>query len=286
MKRRHLPLKQPFCLDKILDGTQDFRWCKREDGWHSGVLCGNLIHVRQDGDHLEYRTDADADLNDMLTSYFRLDEDLQAIHDDISCRDDNIAKLVKKYPYLRILRQPDPWECTVAYICSARSDIQKTAKSVKAIAKLGDPLELDGDERHTFPSHKQVREAGIERLEQLELGLPRHAKNVFAAAKRIESGKLDLCGLKDVTYGEAKLRLMACDGIGPKVADCIALFALGKTKAFPVDTRIRKAVQCYFPKLKLKPSHDKAIVHWAQDLFGENVGYASQFFFQSQKNPR
>ena len=196
-------------------------------------------------------------------------------------------ELVKKYPHLRVLRQPDPWECTVSYICSANANIQKITKSVEAISeKLGDPLELDDDERHTFPRSETVLKAGPKPLKKLKLGLKRH-KKILAAAERIRDGKLDLRSLAqpDVTYGEAKLQLMACYGIGPKVADCIALFALDKTQAFPIDTWVRRAVEDYFPGLDL---YDEAIVQWAQDRFGEYAGYANQFLFHDQwsrKNP-
>ena len=286
MTLRQLPIQQPFELDKVLDGSQDFRWRPWKDGWHSGVLREDLIHIREIDGGVEYH--ANSDLDDLLRSYFRLDENLQAIYDDISSRDDKIAKLVKKYPHLRVLRQPDPWECTVSYICSANANIQKISKSVEAISeKLGDPLELDDDERHTFPRSETVLKAGPKPLKKLKLGL-KHHKKIPAAAKRIRDGKLDLSCLaqQGVTYGEAKLQLMACPGIGPKVADCIALFALDKMQAFPVDTRIRNAVQCYFPSLELHDKHDQAIVHWAQDRFGEYAGYANQLLFQSQKNPR
>ena len=281
-----LPVDQPFNLSEVLYGTQDFRWRPWKDGWHSGVLCGKLVHIRQDDNHLEYC--ANSNLDDVLCSYFRLDEDLQAIHRDISRRDPEVARLVEKYPHLRVLRQPDPWECTVSYICSANSNIRKITKSVEAIAeKLGDPLKLDDDERHTFPTVETVLKAGPMPLKKLKLGLKRHRK-IFAAAERIRDGKLDLSHLAQpgVTYGEAKLQLMACDGVGPKVADCIALFALGKMQAFPVDTWVRRAVEEYFPSMEL---HDEAIVQWAQDRFGEYAGYANQFLFHHQwalKNPR
>ena len=103
---RRLSVHHGFNLDKVLNGTQDFRWRPWKDGWHSGVLCRNLVHIRQNGNDLEYR--ANSDLDDLLTSYFRLDVNLQTIYDDIASRDDKVARLVKEYPHLRVLRQPDP----------------------------------------------------------------------------------------------------------------------------------------------------------------------------------
>ena len=148
MVTRRLIVEQHFDLDAILDGTQDFRWRAWRDDWYSGVLGGNLIHIRQINRGVEYR--ADSDLDALLISYFRLDDDIDAIHADIACRDDKVATLVKKYPYLRILRQPDPWECTVSYICSANNNVARISKIVEKIAEaLGRQIDLEGEVRHT-----------------------------------------------------------------------------------------------------------------------------------------
>ena len=277
--KRALAVAPPFDLDECLYMAQDFRWCKIGDGWHSGVLRGNLIHIRQNDRGVEYR--AHSDLSELLTSYFRLDEDIHAVYEHISSIDDRVACLVRKYPGLRVLRQPDPWECTVAYICSATNNIDRIRNIVEKIAKgIGKPVELDGEVRHAFPTVEEILYAGERQLEELSLGLNRH-KKIIAAAERIHSGQLDLCRLAqpDVTYGEAKVQLTACYGIGPKVADCIALFTLGKTQAFPVDTWVRRAVAEYFPGLEL---YDEAIAQWAQDRFGKYAGYANQFLFTGQ----
>ena len=274
---RQLIIDQPFDLDAVLDGTQDFRWCRRKDTWYSGVLSGNLIHIRQVSGGVEYR--ADSELDALLRSYFRLDDDIDAIHADISCRDDKVARLVKKYPYRRILRQPDPWECTVAYICSATNNVDRIGTIVeKVAARLGRLVELDGEVRHTFPTPEVVLQAGVAPLTKLKLGLDRHLK-IIAAAERIRDGELDLCDLArpQVSYAEAKRRLMGCYGIGDKIADCIALFALDKMEAFPVDRWVRRAVTGYFPNQK-QPTGDE-LVMWAQDYFGKYAGYANQLLF-------
>ena len=61
--------------------------------------------------------------------------------------------------------------------------------------------------------------------------------------------KLDLLCLAQpqVCYAEAKWRLMGCYGVGDKVADCIALFALDKTEAFPVDVWGGESHDILFP---------------------------------------
>ena len=93
-----MKIDQPFDLDAVLDGTQDFSWRPWRDDWHSGVLAGNLIHIRQIGEGIEYQ--ASSDLDGLLTTYFRLDQKIEDIHADLSSRDTTIARLAKKHPYL------------------------------------------------------------------------------------------------------------------------------------------------------------------------------------------
>lgn len=236
---------QPFDLADILDGTQDFRWFLRQDGWYSGVLAGTLLHVRQVHGGLEYR--AENDLTDLLRRYFRLDDDLDSARAELASVDVHVRKLVNEAPCLRVLRQPDPWECMVSYICSANNNVARIREIVETIAaQLGQPVELDGEVRHTFPSPAAVLGAGEEKLAKMRLGLNRHAK-IVAAAKRICDGELDLQHLAQpqTPYIQAKRELMECRGVGPKIADCIALFALDKPEAFPVDVWIRRALGTY-----------------------------------------
>ena len=290
MTIRQLEIKQsnkyPFCLDKVLNGTQDFRWRSRDNGGHCGVLAGHHIHVRQSGNVLEYYSDQDQDLNSFLYSYFRLDDDLDDIYAYLSSRDQKIADLIAKYPSTRIMRQPDPWECMAAFICSTRNPPPGIFGMVERIVeKIGNRVCLNREVRYAFPTPERVLEEEG-KLEKLELGLKR-VPNIVAASKRIRDGELDLGKLAqpDVCYNEAKRQLMACKGVGPKIADCIALFSLDKMNAFPVDSRVRTAVKAYYsvPGLEKKSleSIDRAIAKWAQDLFGPYAGYANQFLYTS-----
>ena len=81
-------------------------------------------------------------------------------------------------------------------------------------------------------------------------------------------------------YAEAKRRLMGCYGIGDKIGDCIALFALDKFEAFPVDVWVARATARYFPR-QTQPTGDE-LVMWAQDRFGKYAGYANQLLFHEQ----
>ena len=144
--------------------------------------------------------------------------------------------------------------------------------SVEGIAEaFGDRVELRGDARRTFRTVERILQAGEEGLEKLGLGLGKHAK-IIADARQISRGELDLPypSQPQVAYAEARMRLMGCYGIGPKIADCIALFAPDKLEAFPVDRWVRRAMgDRYFPA---GVSSDETLVMWARDRFGEHTG--------------
>ena len=280
---RRLEVDEFFDLKKILDGTQDFRWCRWKDGWYSGVLRGTLIHIRDNDGVVEYR--AKSDVEELLRRYFRLN-DIDSVREELSECGERIASLTREYPYLRVLRHPDPWQSTVSYIVSARNRIRGISTLVERVAEIGGTVTLDGDARNTFPTPKVVLAAG--ETGELKLGAKR-ARYVLAAAERICAPRdgqqyvprlnLGCLAKPDVCYAEAKRRLMAVPGVGDKVADCISLFALDKTEAFPVDMYVREAMESYFSPKKQPP--DDELVLWAQDRFGEHAGYASQLLFTS-----
>ncbi|MXY42573.1 MAG: hypothetical protein F4Y50_00665 [Dehalococcoidia bacterium] len=284
---RHLSVDQsgtyPFHLQETLEGRQDFRWRKLPNGSYSGVLDNTLIHIHQSGDRLLYQSTPDSDLTDLLTSYFRLTDELDAIYKKntkIADRDDHIAALIEKFPGVRLMRQPDPWECLVSYICSARATPPRITHRVETIAtQLGRPLTLNGETRHTFPDPQTVLDAGPDRLAQMALGFDRVPEAISEAAQRILDGRLDLDRLAqpDIHYDEAVSQLTDLYCVGPKIANCVALFALDKTDAFPVDSRVRNTVKRLYPSLQ--HSTDDQIIAWAQDLFGPHAGYANQLLY-------
>lgn len=71
-----------------------------------------------------------------------------------------------------------------------------------------------------------------------------------------ERGELDLNFLRDMPTAEAKAWLTSLDGVGPKTASIVLLFALGKP-AFPVDTHIHR-VTGRLGLIPPKTSADKA----------------------------
>ena len=138
---------------------------------------------------------------------------------------------------MRLLRQ-DPWECLVAFICSANNNIpaHQSANVESMCESFGRPLALDGRVRNTFPSAEALSEAGEQPLRELRLGF--RAKYVAAAAETVAAGRIDLFALREASYEETLAELTTLPGVGDKVANCVMLFSLDKLEAFPVDVWI------------------------------------------------
>ena len=300
---RQLAIKQPFNLELSLMMGQAFRWRCLGDGWFSGVIGENLIHIGQpdgfDGavmyriggpDGERSATDAD---DVMLLRYFREDDDVVAIYADIG-RDPVVADLVKKYPGMRVLRQ-ERWECLVSYICAATASIDGIKRNVEKIAAQSRcTVCLDNDVRLIFPTAEQVTRVGLPALRDLRLGLKR-ADSLFAAGQQVRDGALDLDSLSsmDTPSIDAAHRLDACPGIGPKIANCIALMSLDKLNAFVVDVWVLRALEhwnyqqkgCQTVKKNSKGKYQLydsihwRLINWAQGYFGKYAGYAGQYLF-------
>ena len=63
-------------------------------------------------------------------------------------------------------------------------------------------------------------------------------------------------------------------GVGPKVANCINLFGLGKVESFPIDVWIKKTMKDLYGIKK-----DDEMKAYAERTFGEYAGIAQQYLF-------
>ena len=275
-----LAIQPAIDLQATLMGGQAFRWKEQENGWFSGVVKGSLVKVKEAEGGVEFRGNrTESELRPLLESYFRLDDDIEAIHGELS-RDPIIARLIREYPGLRLLRQ-DPWECLVAYCCSAPNSVQGITRLVEKLAKeLGDPLECCGQELYIFPSPERIADVTEAKLREMGLGL--HAPRIVRVSAEVSNGSLNLDWLRAAPYPEVKKTLMNYRGIKHKVAACVSLFSLDKMEAFPVDRNIGKALVRYcFPELR--ETQLRTLEKRGEQHFGQYAGYAGQFLFHDMR---
>lgn len=117
--------------------------------------------------------------------------------------------------------------------------------------------------RERFPAWEEVRDAPVEEILQAVqvsgLGVQK-AQRIKAALERIteERGTLALDFLREMPVEEARRWLTSFDGVGPKTAAIVLLFALGMP-AFPVDThihRVSKRLGLIPPTASREKAHD------------------------------
>lgn len=280
----YLPATQPYKLELWWLRSQAFRWIERED-WYYGVVNGNPIRIRQSGDGVEFGGGgSEESIKPYVESYLRLNQDIRPVHEALLRVDNQMAKLVEQCGAMRLLRQ-DPWECLVSYICSQNNNIDRIAAMIDVLAdRYGDLLTLDGVKLNAFPPPQRLLDVGEAELNGLKLGLNRGGR-IYAVARDIVKGGLDLGALRRVPYAQAKGRLMSYDGIGPKIADCVCLFSLDKAEAFPVDRHIATALWEHYGKKYTSGAQNVGLMKWARAHFGPHAGYAGQLLFYEQLNP-
>jgi N-glycosylase/DNA lyase len=278
----------PFNLDVTLCCGQVFRWDRKGDWWY-GVAGGRAFKVRQASGELEA---ANADWK-FVENYFALDDDLQKIAAAVG-RDEHIRKALQEFWGMRIIRQ-EPWECLISYICSTYKNIPAIRQMLlKLSRKFGEKTILDGYKFFTFPTPKKLACATERSL--AECGLGYRAKYVQATSKRFFENSFELESLRQLPYLEAKKQLCGFAGVGPKVADCVLLFSLGKTEAFPVDRWVERVIlNHYVEKLpselaqKLRRRGGLSNVDYAKlnafgrEYFGEYAGYAQEYLYHYER---
>jgi N-glycosylase/DNA lyase len=254
-------------LDPTLGCGQAHRWRKEGDSWH-GVLGNEEVVLTQTEDGFD--CSGTEDKNKVL-AYFRSCDDLHSIIEYISGCDPIVADLSGRCPGLRILKQ-EPWECLATYLLATNVNVKRIAKMVESVCDtFGTPLK---NGRCAFPTPEQILDRS-ERVCECKLGF--REKRFIELAERTENGEIDLDGISEKDYEECVSELVTINGVGPKVADCVALFGFGHLEAFPIDVRISK---CMGSMYGVTGSY-RTVSEYGRKKFGEYAGYAQEFLYHS-----
>lgn len=268
-----------FSLQATLSSGQAFRW-KEHEGWCYGFLGPCVVKVRQEGDRLLYDASDPRLTPNRVRHYFALDLKLSEIISSINV-DMQVHDAIRRYRGLRVLRQ-DGWETLASFICAAFNNIKRIEGMIERLCTaFGDPVALNGFRGFSFPSAQTL--AGIPERRLRSLGLGYRAPYLKSTARLVADGTLPLAQLHRIDYDAVKRALLGCDGVGDKVADCVALFGFEKYEAFPIDVWMERAMRYYFRHRKMtrKILHDYARRH-----FGPYAGYAQQYLYHYIRNLR
>ena len=279
-----------FSLQHTLECGQAFRWRKHPAApgpsgepipvWYDGVIFGCAVRMRQEGETLIAQTLDPSLTAAHLRHYFALDLDLTRVLASIDV-DAQIRGAIAQFRGLRVLRQ-DPWECLASFICSSYNNIKRIEGMIERVSQAyGTSVSFNGFRGCTFPAPETL--AAVPERHLRELGLGFRAPYLRATARLVAAGRLPLEQLKTTSYDVARASLMRCDGVGEKVAACVALFGLSHYEAFPVDLWMERAMRYYFRRRRVTAAK---VQEFAREHFGAYAGYAQQYLYHYVRTAR
>ena len=270
-----------FDLALTLDSGQVFHWESLGKGF-VGTIGERAVYVEQRGNGLEVRdggTPSPAHetcaLPGILGRYFALDHPLRKICASLP-NDPAMREAAAFCRGLRIIRQPR-WECLATFITSSMKQVAHIRQISRALReRYGRRLSLCGHHLYAFPSAQRVALLTENELRECALGY--RAKNLLATAQLVASNEVNLDALAELPDGELRAALCALPGVGPKVANCVMLFAYERLGAFPVDVWVERVLrEKYFPRRRKITAAE--LREFAARYFGAHGGYAQQYLF-------
>lgn len=265
-----------FNLKEIFDCGQCFRWehlPEDESIWQG--LAGAYPAAMKYDESLQTLHIADmAGAGEAFwRNYLDLDRDYGAIKKLLEDGDEAMAEAIKCGSGIRILKQ-EPWEALVSFIISQNNNIPRIKKCINYLAaEIGEPI---NDGLYALPSAQDLAKATIEDLAPCRLGY--RAKYLIEAGRQISEDEGFLARLQETSVDGAKAaeELQKICGVGPKVANCIALFGLNKLDCFPLDVWMKRVMNQVYGI----PENDvKAMRTYAEEHFGQYGGIAQQYLF-------
>jgi N-glycosylase/DNA lyase len=264
-----------YDLAATLTSGQAFRWQSR-DGWWEGIIGARWVRLHSGTDSLVAEVAEPVADWRWLADYLQVELDLSCVY--VTFPDDEpMRAAVAACRGLRLLRQ-DPWECLASFICSSTKQIVQIQQIVASLCqRFGEPvLVRSGREpAFTFPPPERIAAASESELRACKMGF--RAPNLRVAARMAARGEVSLARVAALPVVEARAELMRLPGVGPKIADCVLLFAYGFPDAFPMDVWVMKALRrLYFPRRRVLV---KRLQKFASTHFGPHAGYAQQYLF-------
>jgi len=248
---------------------QVFRWAETEPGVWPGVDGESIFRVRLGDDQLFVESSAE---ESVFRRLFGLDDDPW---EDVLATDPALTDLHGRQSGLVLMRPSCPRETFFSFVCTANNHLARIRPMVLHLASLGEGTRFPTLDRLANCSEAELRQAGF----------GYRAPRIPFAARTIldRGGDAYLKRLREVPIQEAHQELLSIAGIGPKLADCIALYGLHHTEAVPVDTHLWQAVtHRYLPDLSgtsLTPQRHRLVGDYLRDRFGKRAGFVQLLLY-------
>ena len=254
---------------------QAFRWYEEANGSFTFITHGRVANAKKvDGKILLKDVDKNS-FDEIFYNYFDLDRDYKRVIGELS-KDDVMKSATEYGKGIRILNQ-DKFETIISFIISANNQIPRIKKSIEKISEMyGKFLGEDENRKYfSFPSAEELSKAKPEDLREFARVGFRDVR-IVETANLINSGIVSIDEIEKMNLEDARAALQVLPGVGPKVADCILLFAFDRKESFPVDVWIKRVME----ELYLKEETPKSkIAMRGREVFGKNAGFANQYLF-------
>lgn len=259
----------------IFECGQCFRWHKQEDGSYTGVTKGKVINVIRIDDKIYLNNTNLEEFNSIWYNYFDLGTNYTKIKNKLKNMDKYLDTAVDFGWGIRILRQ-DEWEMLISFIISSNNRIPMIQKAIENLSrKFGKYIgDYKGKDYYAFPTPEELNKATQEEIRACQTGF--RDKYIKSTTESVIENNKNMSEYTSLSTDECIKELTKFNGVGPKVADCIALFGMTKLDTFPVDVWVKRVMQEFYVNEDMSLPK---IRNYAIDKFEDLSGYAQQYLF-------
>ena len=272
-------LKKPFKLfDTVMCG-QIFRFFPLNDGSFDVILKDRVINIYQKDNALYVSSNDETDLEKVVRNYFDLDNDYEKMDDFLIKNDVKLKDAINFSKGLTMIKQ-DPFETVMEYIISANNGVPQISAALNNIAeKYGKKVTFNNKEYYLFPTFNDLKDLSESDYRACKVGF--RDKYLKQMVDKLNNGDVNLDEFYTLDTTDSLNKLMENNGIGPKVASCILLFAYQKYDVFPIDTWVKKIM-----KNDYKIEGEKKIREFAVKTYGKYSAIALQYLFNYSRNKK
>ncbi|MEI6561733.1 MAG: DNA glycosylase [Verrucomicrobiota bacterium] len=264
-----------FNLRLTLESGQVFHWLPEEGGAYRGLIGHLPVRVKQEADKLWVTPGAEA----AAARYFALDHDLPAICASFPT-DAAMTEAAAFCGGLRLIRQP-LWECLATFLTSSMKQVAHIRQMSLALRqRFGRPVS-GWHPLAVYPQPERLAQATEEELRACGLGF--RARHLLGTARHVAEGVVDLEAIRTMDDAAVLAELCRLPGVGPKIANCVLLFAYERLRAFPIDVWIERVLRKSYFTQKRKVTA-KQLREFAAGSFGPYGGYAQQYLFHHARS--
>ena len=257
-------------LEQTADSGQCFRW-KRVDADDSCTYeipaFHKILRVGQQGENFTFYC-SEREFREIWWDYLDLSGDYEGYLNSVAEADDFLKAAADYGSGIRILRQ-EPWEAAVSFLISQCSNIPRIKGCIEKLCRYF------GDDGIFFPTAERL--AGLEG-EELSLfrkgcSLGYRDEYILNLARKVAEGSFSLEECGKLPYDECIGQLRTLQGVGPKVADCIALFGFHKIDAFPIDVHMKQILYEHYYSRELEKLPRAKQLKAMEERFSQYTGY-------------